>query len=266
MLLAVAVQHDLEMVQFDVETAFLHADLEEQVYIEVPEGLKVTSEKAIKITSEKESINSVCLLNKPLYGLKQAPRCWNSKFSGFLRKFNFNETDADKCVFVGNVNGNCVYLALFVDDGLIMAKSQKILDSVLEHLQSAFKITIGDASLFVGIQIERNFKEKSIFIHQRSYIKKIIEKFSMGDAKSVSVPVDPHVVLYPVSDEEKIVNNVPFREIVGSLMFLAMVSRSDIVYAVNSVCRYLSKHDESHWRAANRIVAYLKGTINYGIC
>lgn len=255
-LLALAVQLDLEMVQFDVETAFLHADLEEKVYIEVPEGL------TIKSANENET---VCLLNKPLYGLKQAPRCWNSKFSTFLQKFNFYESEADKCIFVGDINGDLVYLALFVDDGLVMAKSRKILNIVLEYLKSAFTITIGDASMFVGMQIERNLTEKSIFIHQKLYIKKIIEKFCMSDAKNVSVPIDPHVVLHPACEDDETVENVPFREIVGSLMFLATVSRPDIVYAVNSVSKYLSKHNQSHWRAAKRIVAYLKGTIDHGI-
>lgn len=141
-LLAMAAQHELEMIQFDVETAFLHADLKEEVYFEIPEGL------LIEKRSENKSNKLVCVLNKPLYGLKQAPRCWNSKFSMFFQKFNFKET-----------NGNLVYLALFVDHGLIMSKSQELLNDVLKYLQTAFVITIGGASMFVGLQIERNRRE-----------------------------------------------------------------------------------------------------------
>lgn len=60
-------------------------------------------------------------LNKFLYGLKQVPRCWNKKFNAFLHEFCFKETEADQYIFVGNVGNEPVYLALFVDDGLVAA-------------------------------------------------------------------------------------------------------------------------------------------------
>lgn len=90
----------------------------------------------------------MCKLSKSLYGLKQSPRCWNKKFCEFLKRFSFKESDAEKCIFVGNVYGISVYLAVFVDDGLIAAKSQEILACVIEHLKCEFKITLGDTSLF----------------------------------------------------------------------------------------------------------------------
>lgn len=87
----------------------------------------------------------------------------------------------------------------------------------------------------------------------------------MIDAKTVSVPADPHSHLQPVKDEDDCKVKVPFREAVGSLMFLAVVSRPDIAFAVNVVSRYLSSYDSSHWEAVKRIIRYLKGTVNVGI-
>lgn len=87
----------------------------------------------------------------------------------------------------------------------------------------------------------------------------------MVDAKALSVPADPHVTLSPSKIDDEKTNNVPYREAVGSLVFLAAVSRPDIAYAVNSVSKYLNNHNAEHWRSVKRIFAYLRGTVDYGI-
>jgi len=87
----------------------------------------------------------------------------------------------------------------------------------------------------------------------------------MANTKTVSVPADPHAALSPTEQDDEKFSNMPYREAVGSLIFLAIVSRPDIAFAVNAVSKYLSKHNATHWRAVKRIFAYLQGTINYGI-
>lgn len=188
-------QADLELVQFDVCTAFLYGELEEEIFVEIPEGLKVSKNLGARG-------DYVCRLNKSLYGLKQAPSCWNQKFTKFLKKFNFTQGEADQCIFKGCVNGENVNLALFVDDGLVAAKSNEVLNVVIEYLKSAFEITIGNAEKFVGLQIARNRSEETMFIHQIGYVGQILEKFGMLDAKLVCVPADPNVVLSPLENDE----------------------------------------------------------------
>ncbi|XP_072751064.1 uncharacterized protein [Anoplolepis gracilipes] len=104
-----------------------------------------------------------------------------------------------------------------------------------------------------------------MFIHQEAYAKKVIEKFGISQTKGVSVPADPHTILYPVESEETERQVVPYREAVESLMLLAAVTCPDIAYAVNSVSKFLNKHNESHWRAVKRIIAYLIETTSMGI-
>lgn len=87
----------------------------------------------------------------------------------------------------------------------------------------------------------------------------------MRDAKPVSVPADPHVILNPIENDDAKSSNAPYREAVGSLVFLAAVSRPDIAFAVNSVSKFLNNHSVEHWHAVKRIFAYLKGTIDNGI-
>lgn len=223
--------------------------------MEVPEGLHIGEE-----TSECAKKSVVCKLSKALYGLKQATRCWNKKFSEFLKQYSFKETDADKYIFVRTFHDSVVYLALYVDDGLIAAKSKKVIDSVLTCLRNVFKITVGDTKIFVGLQIERDRPNKSISLHQKAYIKKILERYRMVEAKPVSIPADPHTTLYPANDDDIKSENVPYKEAVGSLIFLAVVSRPDIMYAVNSVSKFLNNHNDKHWKAVKRIFAYLVGT------
>lgn len=148
-LLALAMQQDFEMLQFDVRTAFLYGELEETIHMAVPEGLETPN------SGEK-----ICKLNKSLYGLKQSPRCWNIKFSNFLKSFNFKESHAEKCIYRAIVNGKIVYLALFVDDGLIVSESKAAIQVVINRLKGSFDITVMDVNSFIGMQIERDRTNK----------------------------------------------------------------------------------------------------------
>lgn len=249
-LLSIVTNQDLELVQFDVKTAFLYGDIDKDIFMKIPQGIEVG-----------DSDNNICKLQKSLYGLKQSPRCWNNKFKDFLKIFNLEQSSADQCIFHGTIKGADVYLALFVDDGLIASKSREILDDIISKMREYFDISLGDASYFVGIQIERNRDKGTMIIHQQAYINKMIKMFGMSDAKPLSVPADPNVTLRAVYEN----NDVPYREAVGSLMFVATVSRPDIAFAVHNVSRYINKHNDFHWQAVKRIMKYFIGTANYGI-
>ena len=175
------------------------------------------------------------------------------------------QSEADPCVYGGMIERESMYLALFVDDGLIASKSLRVIEEVVEYLREAFEITIGNANKFYGLQIARNRNEKSMMIHQSDYAEKILGKFRMDDAKAVSVPGDRHVALEPVKKDEESENSSPYREAVGSLMFLSVVSRPDISYAVNSVTSFLENHNETHWRDVKRVFAFLNRTRDLGI-
>uniref|UniRef100_A0A1Y1NHZ0 Retrovirus-related Pol polyprotein from transposon TNT 1-94 n=1 Tax=Photinus pyralis TaxID=7054 RepID=A0A1Y1NHZ0_PHOPY len=251
-LLSLAAKYDYEIIQFDVKTAFLYGELDEEIYMSPPNGANINP-------------NLVCKLKKSLYGLKQSPRCWNRKFNSTLKNFNFQQCTADQCVYKGQVDGKRVLLILFVDDGLIIGEDKLILNSIIEKLKQEFKIVLGDLNYYVGLEIERDRKNKSLFIHQRHYIKEIIRRFNLEDAKSVSVPTNSNNILKAVTPESKQNGKIPYREAVGALMFAAIVSRPDIMYSVGMVSRYLNNYDTAHWNAVKQIITYLKGTQDYGI-
>lgn len=158
-----------------------------------------------------------------------------------------------------------IYLVLFVDDELVACKSQIALDGVIENLRSEFEIMIGSCNSFAGLQMIRDRSKKTMFLHQNAYTRKILERFQMSQAKALSVPADPNITLQPVESDEEKMCNAPYREAVGSLMFLAIVSRPDVAFAVNIASKFLNKPSENHWRAVKRIFAFLVGTVDVGI-
>ena len=106
--------HDLELEKLDVKTAFLHRELEEEIYMDQPEGCIVPGKE-----------NFVCKLKKSLYGLKQSPRQWYKRFDSFMLSHGFKKSEYDSSVYIKIVDGSPIYLLLYVDDMLIAAKSRK---------------------------------------------------------------------------------------------------------------------------------------------
>ena len=251
--LALVTHLDLELVQFDIKTAFLYGDLREEIFMEVPEGIR-----------SAKSENNVCRLLKAWYGLKQAARCCNEKFTRALRDLGLEKCASEECIFCGCVNDDEVIVALFVDDGLVAAKSHVSLRIVIDALSEPFGIKLGDSACFVGIEFVRDRRNKRMFFHQSSYASKVVSEFKMESDNPVCVPADPNQVLC-APENESVIEKVPYRKALGSLMFLAVVSRPDIAYAVNNVSKFLEKHDATHWNAVKRIVKYVAGSIDFGI-
>ncbi|UYV78945.1 hypothetical protein LAZ67_17000381, partial [Cordylochernes scorpioides] len=255
-LLSHAASERMFLKQFDVKTAFLNGELEELVYLEQPEGYK-------------RDDNSCYRLHKSLYGLRQSSRNRNKKFTNFLYSHNFKTSDADPCIFIGTHNDSNVILALYVDDGIILSKDKEAIAIIMDELEHAFDITSGSVNFFVGLQIEQSEDRASIFIHQSSYIDKILSKFNMADCIPASVPMDPSVILTkqdcPTPEQKEKMPKFPFREAVGSLMFASCVSRPDITYAVSQVSKFLEYPGPAHCTTVKNIFRYLKGTPHMGI-
>ena len=113
-LLALVTQFNMELVQMDVKTTFLHGDLEEEIYITQPYGFKVDGKE-----------NWVCKLNKSLYGLKQSPRQWYKRFDQFMIGQNYTRSSFDHYVYFCKLqDGSFIYLLLYVDDMLIASRNQ----------------------------------------------------------------------------------------------------------------------------------------------
>jgi hypothetical protein len=246
-LLAVAASEGMKIKQFDVKTAFLYGELEEEMYLEQPEGFE-------------DGSGRVCRLKRSLYGLKQAPRCWNKRFIGFMEKAGLQNSTADPCLFYRTHGDTFLYIAIYVDDGLVVGNNDEEIQVFLRLLQEEFKVTIGSLENFLGMQIECQ-NDGSIFVSQEAYTNQILQKFNMAEAKGVSTPASREE-----SDNQKDVSDkVPYREAVGSLMYLATATRPDIAFAVGKAARVMDRPAEKNWNDVKRIFRYLRLTSNYGI-
>lgn len=248
-LISVAANENLELTQFDVKTAFLYGSLEEEIYMKQPQGYDDNS-------------GQVCRLVKSLYGLKQSPRCWNKRFKEFLEKYGLKESKADPCLFSSNDKNQKLLLALHVDDGLV-ATTPQIKKHFLEELQHEFKVTYKDAEYYLGLEI-RKLRSGDIALSQKNYAIKVLERFNMKDANPVSTPMEKG----SLSGEDSVEFNsekVPYRQAVGSLMYMAIATRPDISFAVSYCSQFLDKAEQKHWLIVKRILKYIKGTCDFSL-
>ena len=155
-----------------------------------------------------------------------------------------------------------------MDDLLIAGNERPIVDQVKDEFKHRFKMKdLGAASEFLGIQIYRDRPNRKLHITQSSYIDKILERFGMADANPMSTPME--VSSFKISssntDPEERAHNVPYRQAIGSLMYLMIGTRPDIGFAVGKLSQYCEQPLKSHWSSIKRVLRYIKGTRNLGI-
>ena len=256
MFFAVIVQMDLELEQMDVVTAFLYGDLDEDIFMEVPEGLR-----------DSKQPNLVCRLLKSIYGLKQAPRQWYAKVHSFLvEKLGFKSSRNDPCLYILHSSSEFIMIALYVDDLLIAGSNKASVVRIKGEFKDRFKMKdMGEASEVLGIEIKRNRANRTLFLHQESYTNKVLERFGMTDCRPVSTPVEPSRRSEPTADFSEPAMNVPYRHAVGSIMYLMIGTRPDLAFAIRKLSQHLEQPLQVHWIAVKRVLRYIAGTRDHGI-
>uniref|UniRef100_A0A2N9FA25 Integrase catalytic domain-containing protein n=1 Tax=Fagus sylvatica TaxID=28930 RepID=A0A2N9FA25_FAGSY len=259
--LALVADQDLELEQLDVKTAFFHGNLEEEIFMVQPEGFK-----------QPGTENLVCRLKKSLYGLKQSPRQWYKRFDSYMIQIGYTRCEYDCCVYVRILeDGSYIFLLLYVDDMLIAAKSMCEVNRLKSLLHKEFEMKdLGVAKKILGMEIRRDREARKLWLSQKNYIRKVLEKFSMLDAKPVSTPLANHFRLSgsqcPKNEEEiENMSKVPYASAVGCLMYAMVCTRPDLAHAVSTVSRYMANPGREHWNAVKWIFRYLKGTAEHGI-
>ena len=177
--MALVAHFDLELHQMDVKTAFLNGDLEEEVYMDQPQGFETTSKR-----------NLVCTLKKSIYGLKQASRQWYLKFNDTVLSYGFVEMTVDRCIYMKVVGSKFIILVLYVDDILLAASDRGLLLDVKNYLSSNFEMKdMGEASYVIGIEIFRDRSQGILGLSQKAYINNVLERFKMESCTLSPVPI-----------------------------------------------------------------------------
>ncbi|KAL5745040.1 hypothetical protein ACOSP7_026186 [Xanthoceras sorbifolium] len=261
LVLKIVAAENLHLEQLDVKTAFLHGDLEEEIYMRQPEGFKEAGKE-----------NLVCRLKKSLYGLKQAPRQWYKKFDSFMSSSGFTRCQADHCCYIKRFDNSFIILLLYVDDMLVAGSDMQEIMNLKRELSKQFAMKdLGAAKQILGMRIKRDTKSGTLLLSQAEYIKKVLSRFNMQDAKPVSTPLGIHFRLSkeqsPKTEEERThMAKVPYASAIGSLMYAMVCTRPDIAQAVGAVSRYMNNPGKIHWEAVKWILRYLRGTTNKTLC
>ena len=248
-LLAYGVSRQMLIHQMDVVTAFLNGTLDEEIYMQQPEGY---------VESGKEEL--VCRLKKSLYGLKQSPRCWNNAFKEFMLSLGFVQSDADPCVFIRVLNDKLAIVTVHVDDLILLTETEEEMIDLKTNLANHFKMKdMGILHYCLGVSV--TIKDGVLQISQEQYIGKILRKYKLQDCKTVSTPMDLNVKLVKDDGYSKPVDAVQYQSMVGSLIYAAIATRPDIAYAVAALAKFNSSPTEAHLTAVKRVFRYLKGTV-----
>jgi hypothetical protein len=249
-LLAVAATQQWIIHQLDVNNAFLHGDLDEEVYMTPPPGYCPKGE------------TRVCRLRKSLYGLKQASRNWFFKLTTVLLDAGFTQSQADHSLFTLVSTTSITIVLVYVDDILVAGNDLSQIETFKHALSTNFKTKdLGPLKYFLGLEVARS--PKGIFLNQRKYALDILNDSGQLGARTASFPMEQNLKLTnqdgtPLSDPS------PYRRLVGRLIYLT-ITRPDIVFTVNILSQFMHAPRLPHMQAATRVLRYIKGSLGQGI-
>ena len=249
-LLRLVAANQWEVYQMDVNNAFLHGDLDEEVYMKLPPGFRHSHP------------DKVCRLRKSLYGLKQAPRCWFKKLSDALLRFGFVQGHEDYSFFSYTRNGIELRVLVYVDDLLICGNDGYMLQKFKEYLGRCFSMKdLGKLKYFLGIEVSRG--SEGIFLSQRKYALDIITDSGNLGCRPALTPLEQNHHL-ATDDGPLLADAKPYRRLVGRLLYL-LHTRPELSYSVHVLSQFMQTPREAHLAAAMRIVRFLKGSPGQGI-
>lgn len=258
-MLSIAARRDMELRQLDVPQAFTQAELDEIVYMEMPEGYTVPG--------------MVCLLRKSLYGLKQSPRNWYLLVSAFIKKeLGFKACVSDPCLFHKmSRTGQLLLLFLFVDDMQVAFNAADTAEYEQLHaaLKTRFNITnLGESKFMLGMRITRNRRARTIELDQELYVTKALEKFGLRGSRTERTPavrVDDSCAGQGGRAVAEPADLKLYQEKVGTLLYAAISTRPDIMFAVNLLTQRMQAPTTIDAAACDRVFRFLAGTRDRGL-
>jgi hypothetical protein len=258
LLLSLTASLDLELKGLDITTAFLHGPLKETIYMRLPKEVTIGRGK-------------VARLKKALYGLKQAGRCWYEELDTWLCSIGWTANQDDPCVYMLKDTEGAVSLILYVhvDDQAIAGRTSEEIDIFIDTLHRRFPCKRqGNLQHFLGMEIHRNRNKRTIWITQSQYTDRILEKFNLLECKTRDIPMSPSIpttLVDPSDADIAAAQELPYRELTGSLQYLSTMTRPDITFAVNKMSSFNSGWTEKHFEICKGILRYIAGTRRHGI-
>jgi len=246
----------------DIETAFLHGDLEEEIYMTIPRGYV---EAGYEVGPD-----DCCALGKCIYGLVQAARQYWKKFVKTLEQYGFQVSKADPCLmYREDENGICM-IVIYVDDCVLVGTEQSI-DVATKQIQEHFTIKIEDElNDYLGCEIKLDLDRKRGWISQPHIIKNLKAKFAeeVRHLKSTKTPGTPgYGFVKPKSEDEHLSNDMQakYRSGVGTLLYLVKHSRPDLANPVRELTKGMDGATMAAFKEMHRLIKHVLDTEEYGL-
>jgi Reverse transcriptase (RNA-dependent DNA polymerase) len=230
-ILAIGAIQELKIWHSDVKSAYLHRVIQEQVWVEQPEGFKVPGKEHMALK-----------LKKVLYGMKQGGNQWRKTFEEFMEKLGWTCSEHDQAVFFRAWDDESwAIMGFWVDDATSVGHEKRLLEREDTFGQRFGVSSQGNAQWILGTALNWDAKSRSIFVSQKNYIEDIAVKYNIQNTKPSKIPI-PLGINFSVITNDEDQKDKPkeflYRELIGNLMFAATVSCSDIAHAVNKLAWY----------------------------
>eukprot|EP00253_Pinus_taeda_P015260 PITA_15260 len=236
--------------QMDVKTTFLNRVIEEEVYIEQPEGFEIFSSEIACVQAQESVV-----------WFKQAPRAWYTRIDNYFTRLGFSKSEADPNLYQIVVEGKLLIIVLYVDDFILIGGELLIL-SCKEDLAREFEMKdLGLLHYFLGLEIWQC--SDGLFVSQGKYAREILEQFNMHGCKPVDTPL-PGGWRKEDATSVEVVDATVYRQLVGSHTYM-INTRPYIFYVVNQLSQDMVNPTKLFWKVGKHVLQYLRGTSRYGL-
>ena len=250
LLMALAQTEKMQIHQIDIQNAFCCANIEGDVYMEAPVGMDIPEGHCFK-------------LKKSLYGLKSAPKSWNKLIDKTLKSLHFKPTVSDPCLYSRWSGGKQYLILVYVDDILIAGERVEHIQEIKDSICDKFAMTdMGPLDNFLNANITQT--PEKITVDQTHYCREILETFNFlvkGKTSKTPLPIDAIEKLAAgidiTAEHDTEVASYPYRQVVGSLLYLAMYTKPEISYAVGVLSRFNDKKTKASCDLATHLLRYL---------
>ena len=259
-MLALITYYDLDCWHFDIRAYFLYGEMEENVYMEQPQGYHEGPAKG-------QPGELVCKLLKAIYGTKQAQRCADKVLRKAFADGGVYPIASDDSLYYARDGDKIFMCGMHVDDGLCLSNDADFATEKINHLKKVFElVVVNDPKVYVGIQIERDRAKGTMLLHQEDSVLKILASAGLTDCNPAKTPMQTGLILKDpstvVTDPNE--RDFPYQSLVGQLIWL-LGTRLDLSYPVNVLTRYMSSWDAEAISLLKRVIRYLKGKEKMGI-
>lgn len=238
----------------DVKSAFLYGELDEELYMEQPEGYKIVGQE-----------NKVFLLKKSIYGLRQAAFSWWKMLKQSMEELGFQSIKSDAGLFIQIQGDKYCLVIVYVDDALFIGPDKEYVQLMKQKFMKRWECRdLGDqVSEYLRMQIRR--KDSRIYLDQTKYLETVLKKFNLLNAKPAITPLPAGYI--PTANQESVNPQLRqrYQQVIGSLLYIMIGTRPDIAYAVTKMAQYSANPSREHLNKALYICRYLAGTRHYAL-